>query len=151
MRSHDMSTRFPFHENDGFIALISVLVLSAIIVMMIAAFGIASLFARYDQEDAELKTQSNYLAESCLRMAALKIARDSAYAPPAGGACVPVGNVCPGESVCRICSVSAAFPKQVIVQAAYHGAYTTYSATISADLIIAHRREIIVSDACVIH
>lgn len=129
-----MKTRY----TKGFIALISVIVISAILLMLVFTLGLSSFFNRYDALDAENKRISLGLAEACVNVAMVRIAKDSDYGinPPiaADGECVSVSDTCGAgaKKVCKICSVTdTSFPKTISTRAAYNGAYTNVSVAIN--------------------
>ncbi len=67
-----------FESQQGFIALISVLIISSVLlvsVVSLAQFGVAN---RYFLLDLENKTKSQKLAESCVHVARLKVFQDPA-------------------------------------------------------------------------
>ncbi len=59
---------------SGFIALMSAVVISAILVGLISTVGVASFFARFDSLGLENKRAALALAESCVNVALLAIA-----------------------------------------------------------------------------
>lgn len=66
-------------ENSGFIALITAIVLSAILITTAVALNQLSFFARSEISNAEYKERSIALAEACLDMALLRLAQNPAY------------------------------------------------------------------------
>jgi len=67
------------NSNNGFIALISILIISAVLLattLSLAQFGIAN---RYFILDLELKTVSKKLAEGCVEMARIQTYTDPSY------------------------------------------------------------------------
>ena len=117
-------------QEGGFVALVSVIIISAILLTMIFVLGASSFFARFDALDQESKRVSLGLAEACANMAMVKLAQNSSYVPASGGDCVSVSDTCGAfgaTRVCRICQVSGALTKTILVRARYNGAYTTIS------------------------
>src|ERR1043166_3984600 len=82
-------------ENQkGFVALMSVIIISAILLTLIFTLNLSSFFARYDALGGDNKRVSLGLAEACVEAAKLKIAQNAAYTPAAGGDCVSVYDTC---------------------------------------------------------
>ena len=113
------------HER-GFVALMSVIIISAILLVLVFTLGVSSFLNRFDVLDTENKRVSVALAEACVNTAMIKIAQNPQYgispALPAGGECVGVGGgVCPsGPRTCKICSTSP----DIVVRAVHNNAYT---------------------------
>jgi len=125
---------FPSMTNDrGFIALMSVIIISAILLVLVFTLGLSSFFNRFDTLDSENKRVSLGLAESCVNAAMLKIAQNPSYVPAVAGDCVSVGGTCGGtdpQKVCKICSVTAVGSEStVVVRALYDHAYTNLRIT----------------------
>ena len=108
------------HES-GFIALMSVIIMSAILLALLFTLGASSFLNRFDVLDVENKRISLGLAEACANRAMIKLAQNPGYAPPAGGECVEVGGgKCPsGPLICKICQSSP-----IIARAVHNNAYT---------------------------
>ena len=137
----------------GFVALVSVVIISAMIAILVFTLGAVSFLVRFDEIDAASKEQSEHLAANCVREALVRIAQDPDYAPEAAGDCISAGNTCSeGPYACRICAVSVGFPKHIIARAVFRHAYTTYRVTIEDTLAITRWQEIVPAEkgACVI-
>ena len=87
----------------GFVALMSVIIISAIMLSIIFTLNLSSFFARFDALGTENKRVSLGLAEACIEAAKLKVAQNAAYAPASGGDSVTVST----SNTCRICRVTA--------------------------------------------
>jgi hypothetical protein len=87
----------------GFSALISVLVISAILVALTLSVSTSSFFARADLLDTENKALARSLAQSCIESALLKLAQNFAYQPATLGDVVTVD----ATHSCAILSVSS--------------------------------------------
>lgn len=85
----------------GFIALTSVLIMSAMLMVLMFSSSASGFYARFDALNSEFKRVSTGLSEACANAALLKIAQNYDYVPPAGGETVPVGS-----DTCRIVAVS---------------------------------------------
>lgn len=104
-------------NQQGFVALMSVIIISAVLlVMMVSAAGIA-FRGRFSVLDYENKKIGVGLAEACAQVAMLKIAQNSQYG---GGEDVVVE----GDKKCRICSVAGNNPYIISARAAYRGTHT---------------------------
>lgn len=116
------------NTNRGFVALMSVIVISAILLVFVFTLGVASFFNRFDTLDTESRRVSLALAEACGNMAMLKIAQDAAYTPASGGECVSVSDTCGASGAtrtCRICSVALSGSEYtVLARAVYGSAYS---------------------------
>ena len=121
------------HFNErGFVALMSVIVMSAVLLVLLVTLNTSSFFSRFDALDSENKRVSTGLAESCVSALALKLAQNPNYVPiqPAGD-CVSVTDTCGvtgAQKICRICSVATSgIYSTSTVRALYNGAYTTFT------------------------
>ena len=114
----------------GFVALMSVIIVSAILTTIIFTLGASTFFARFDVLDIENKRESLSLAQACVNAAMLKIARDASYAALLGGDQVTIQ----GLKTCKICpgtnSPSGQSTEPLYARALYNGAYTNIEATI---------------------
>ena len=68
-------------KKRGFIALMSVIILSAVLLGMAATASTAGFFARFSALDREYKKSADALANSCANVALLNLAQNYAYAP----------------------------------------------------------------------
>jgi hypothetical protein len=62
-------------SEKGFIALISAIVISVLLLVITLTLGMTSFFARFNVLDSEFKEQSTALAESCVSQAMLDLAQ----------------------------------------------------------------------------
>lgn len=119
----------------GFVALMSVIIISAVLLVLVFTLHIASFFSRFDALDTENKRISLGLAESCVSAVSLKIARDPHYVPAPSGDCISVGGTCQGDDpqkVCMICSVMLnGLSATADLRARYNGAYSNLRVTIN--------------------
>ena len=70
-----------FQENKGFVALVSAIVISILLLAITLALTFSGFFARFNVLDSESKERSLALAESCADTAILNLAEDVAYNP----------------------------------------------------------------------
>ena len=61
----------------GFVALMTAIVMSAMLLVLMAGSGYASFYARYDALGVEKKREAQALAESCVNVALLALATSS--------------------------------------------------------------------------
>ncbi len=76
-----MSNRHIKNNSRGFIALMSAVIISAIIMGILFTVNRTSFYARFDALDGEHKYRANSLAESCASRALLRLAEDYSYDP----------------------------------------------------------------------
>ncbi len=114
----------------GFIALLSVSIISAILMLYIFTIGVASFFNRIDTLEAENKRVSLGLAEACINASMLRVAQNI----PTNNLCIPtMGGTCGGtdaQLVCKICTTSAGGGfATTTVRAVWRGSYSTIQAS----------------------
>ena len=106
----------------GFIALISALVLSAMLLIGVASESLGGFFARTSVLDAESKARSEALADACSNMVLSKLTEDASYA---GGETITVGS-----DSCTIAGGASGDPRTFAIEAVYNRAYTNRLVTI---------------------
>ncbi len=67
------------NSHKGFIALMSAVIISVVLLLTVVTGALSGIFARSNVLDAELKTRSRAVADACLEQARLLIANNSAY------------------------------------------------------------------------
>jgi hypothetical protein len=92
-------------KNGGYIALMSAIIISILLMTLSVTLSMTGFFARFDVLNSEYKERSIALAEGCVDMAMIKIAGDSNYSPIVGGEVVSIGT-----DTCRIVSVTKDSP-----------------------------------------
>lgn len=117
-------------KEQGFVALLSVIIISAVILMYLFTIGLASFLNRIDTLGAENKRVSLGLAEACVNASMLRVAQSA----PANNVCInTMGGTCGGtdpQLVCKICTtVSGGGYATTTVHALWRGAYSTVQAT----------------------
>lgn len=110
----------------GFVALMSVIIISAILLMYVFTLGISSFFNRFDVLDGENKRTSLGLAEACVSASMLRVAKGT----PANNVCInSPGGACGGsdpQKVCKICrTVSSGGFATTTTHAVWNGSYST--------------------------
>jgi hypothetical protein len=113
--------------NDGYIALISAVIISVLLLTLTLTLSLTSFFTRFDGISMEFKKVSLDLARACSEVAILKISKDDQYTPPFGGEEVSVGDA----GSCRIISV---FPdgnhRHIRAKAEHNQAVTNLAVTV---------------------
>lgn len=107
----------------GFIALMSVVIIGAILLVFVYLLSASSFLARFDALDGEDKRVSLGLAEACVNAAVLQIAQSNAAA---GQVTVDASDP---KKTCRICSVDP-ISGAIFARAVYNGAYTNLAVTV---------------------
>lgn len=108
------------HHTEGFVALMSVVIISAILLVLVFTLGASSFFNRFDALDAENKRVSLGLAEACVNVGMLRIAQANYTSGTI---------VVDGSKTCKICLLT---PGGLIqTRAVYNGAYTNLQVAIN--------------------
>ena len=94
-------------NNSGFIALMSSIIISVILLLIAVTLSFTGLNIRFNILDSELKERSNALAEACVDIALLKLVKDSNYQ---GGEDVTVS----GSDTCIIKTINPIIDPVVI-------------------------------------
>jgi hypothetical protein len=102
----------------GFIALTSVIIISAILLIVTVGASLMGFYSRYNVMDVELKEHSLALGDACVEVVRLRLAGDSLYAGPE--------TVAVGSDQCQIFTSPnpTGNPRVFITQAVYHRSYT---------------------------
>ncbi|OGN03956.1 MAG: hypothetical protein A2831_00095 [Candidatus Yanofskybacteria bacterium RIFCSPHIGHO2_01_FULL_44_17] len=121
------------NSQDGFVALISAIIIGAVLVAITFALGFSSFISRANILDVEFKEKSIGLAEACVDAAIILLQGNSGYVPVA-----PPGDLIPvGSDSCYVWSVDGvSWPKTIRVQAKYplvsnKSAYTNLEVVVS--------------------
>jgi hypothetical protein len=85
-------------SEQGFVALVSAVVVSALLIIIAASLGYTGFFTRFNILDGEYKEISRGLAESCAELARVEIANNINY-DATGGRQYPVGE---NAEICTI-------------------------------------------------
>ena len=89
-----------YRKDSGFVALITAIILTAILLIVVVTLNQTSFFTRGILLDSEYKERSTALAEACFDIARLKLANDPTYS--GGELAIPIGS-----GFCDIRSVSS--------------------------------------------
>lgn len=128
-------------KEDGYIALISVIMLSLVLITVISALSSDNYFSRYNILENEYKQRSSGLAEACVEYAFGKLAANPGYA--GNNETFMVGN-----STCQVSAVSppGSFPKIISTTGTYprdgpQKSYTNLSVGVDSNLRITFWQE----------
>jgi len=97
-------------RRGGYIAAISLFLISGFVVVVIVALSLASFIGRGVTSRSEFKERSNGLAEACVELAKLKLSRNIDYP---GGETFTVD----GSDTCTIVSITASSTSAKLVKA----------------------------------
>lgn len=67
------------NNNKGFIALISVVIISFVLLLVATTLGLKGFFSRFNVLDSENKAKSAGLANGCIEAARLKLANNTSF------------------------------------------------------------------------
>ena len=110
------------HTPRGFVALMSVIIISAVLMTMVYLLSASSFLERFDALDGEYKRESLALAEACVNAGILKIAQSDYSA-----AQIVIDSTDP-KKTCRVCQLSSS--GDILTRAVYNGAYTNLSVSV---------------------
>lgn len=66
-------------KNKGFIALMSAIIISVVLLLIITNLSLTGFYSRFNILDSELKSRSSALAEACADSALLSLSQNSGY------------------------------------------------------------------------
>lgn len=124
-----------YRNSQGFIALMSAIIISAVLLTIVATSSWGGFYKRSNGLDAELKARSVAAADACVAAALLSLAKRGD----------PAGSILALNELdeCRIGAVSGAEQKTFEVQATSSGAVTNLRVTVDAkDFRVRSRQEI---------
>ena len=105
------------NKNNGFIALISVIVVSAILLLIAVTLSFSQFYDRYNILESEYKERSASLAEACVDSALLELANNINYL---GDATTTIG-----ANKCYVGNVTTSGPNKIFkTRATYQNSYT---------------------------
>jgi len=111
-------------KNSGYIALISSIIISILVLGIALAISSAGYFSRFDILKNEFKERSLALAEACVDTALLKLARNQSYN---GNENINVGN-----NQCSILIIETASGQKIIkTKAIFQNAVTNLKVTVN--------------------
>lgn len=105
------------NSQNGFIALVSAIIISAVLLVATVTLSYSSFFVRYNLLDGEYKERSSALAEGCVDAAILKLAGDPSYS---GNEPITIGS-----ELCTVRPVQISGNNKIIeTQAEFQNSYT---------------------------
>ncbi len=125
-------------KQPGYIALISVLIISAMLVVMATGISATSFFLRFNILDSEYKQRSSFLAEGCQNVVLFNLSKDINY--------TSTDNINIGSDSCKIFLVQHNFPSagQITIQtkAVVQNAATNLQIVVDTNLNLISREEL---------
>lgn len=121
-------TNLNFRGQSGFVALISVIIITILLVIISVSISTTSFFSRFNVADGEYKKRSSELAEACVDAALLKLAQDPSYA---GGESIAVGS-----DSCQVVSVSSTATQYTVKTKALFPQGTAYQAVTNLQVTV---------------
>jgi hypothetical protein len=104
-------------NQEGFVAIVSAIVISTLLFVLTLAFSYSGFFARFNVIDMEFKKESVAYAESCVDIARVFIAENASYSA-ADDEYDLDGSTTNGNE-CKIVSVTGSAPYVIKAQAIY--------------------------------
>ncbi|MDO8618385.1 MAG: hypothetical protein Q7R49_00405, partial [Candidatus Daviesbacteria bacterium] len=108
----------PINKQDGFIALISAIIISLLLLTITVVLNFSAFFGRFNVLDSEFKETSVGLAEACVDVAMLELEKNPAYT---GSASIDIDSV--RKCKVRLVYNSGSF-KVIETQAEYNRSFT---------------------------
>ncbi len=128
--------RFWCGGKPGYVALISAVIISVILMAIVFTLSFTGYFGRFNVLESEFKERGAGLAEACADRALLKLANNPSYT---GNETLSIeGNLC------TIQPIQSSPPNKIIkTQAVFHDSYTNLRVTVdAATLVIASWEEL---------
>lgn len=113
-------------RHRGFIALMSAVIISAVLLLVVISVGLTGFFSRSNVLDSELKSRSRAVAEACLEQALLLITND----PDSTHSEYQRFN---DLDTCDLVATGPSYAKTILIQGSSTKAVTNLSATYDAD------------------
>lgn len=126
MNNHSMKPFTCTKAQDGYVALISAIVISILLIGITVTLSFTGFYSRFNVLDSEYKKASSALAQACVEIARLKIANNPSYE-----SAVPEEIILDAGKKCFIVSVTGTNPKTIRAQAVYQKAYTNIKAQVN--------------------
>ena len=126
-----------FYSSQGFVALISAIIISAILLLVVTTLSFTGYYGRFNRLLDEFKERGTVLAEACANDALLRLAHERTYS---GNATTTVGN---GQ--CYIGRIDTTIPGEMTLhtRAIDHETYTNLKITVrTSDLILLSWEEV---------
>ncbi len=111
-------------KNTGFVALISAIIISVILLLIVTNVSLTGFYSRFNILDSELKERSLSLAEGCADTAILKLANNPSYSPTNEVVTI-------GADSCTIISITGSTTKTILTKADFKNYITKLQITIN--------------------
>jgi hypothetical protein len=112
-------------KDRGFIALMSSIIISVILILIIMNSSFTGFYSRMNILDSEVKERSSALADACIDIALLGFAQNPLYS---GNVTVPVN-----DKTCYISTVTSTLAEKTFtVRGIYMNSYTNLKITVDA-------------------
>lgn len=120
----------PVSPQGGFIALMSAIIISAVLITTIVTGSLSGFYTRFNILDSELKKRSAALAEACADIVLYKLSEDYGYAGPDM-------NYVVGGDTCNIFAATnpSGSPREFKVQGMYQNSYTNLRVVVDVDAL----------------
>ncbi len=120
-------------NNKGFIALMSAIIISIVLLLMITNLSLTGFYGRFNILDFELKEKSSALAEACADEAILNLTQNIDY----------TGDVNVGADKCSIRSITGSNIKKTIeVSADYKNYITNLEIDVDTNIAVTRWEEV---------
>ena len=123
--------RLNIYTNDGYIALISAIVISILLIAITFTLSFTGFYSRFNVLDSENKKISSALAEACVNSAMVKLANDKDYVLIATDHAIPVGG-----NTCNIVEIKLprTNPVTIHAQGIHNRSYTDLEVEVNVSL-----------------
>lgn len=115
----------PTIKNRGFIALITVIIISVVLLGLVSASNTAGYFNRFNGLGREYKRTAFGLAESCINKALLTLAQNYTYAPQGSVTAQLGSNSCTVTSITDTATTATSRTVVIVANASYQSAFST--------------------------
>ncbi|MBI4086219.1 MAG: hypothetical protein HY433_03210 [Candidatus Liptonbacteria bacterium] len=117
-----------FSRSGGYIALMSALIISAVMVIIVVTLSQVSFLSRINIADTYFKDKSRALAESCVNTALLDLVFNPSYS---GNETITVAS-----DTCKIISVVPSSTGRIIsAQGVFANSFTNYKVTVASNTV----------------
>ncbi|OGI57591.1 hypothetical protein A3B85_00765 [Candidatus Nomurabacteria bacterium RIFCSPHIGHO2_02_FULL_37_13] len=107
----------------GFIALMSAIIISAILLLIVTNLSLTGFYRRSNVLDSELKEKSSALAEACIESARLILATDNSF----------IGNDTVNVGI-EICDYKISSGGKIVAHGVAKNAHTFYEAVVNTNI-----------------
>ena len=116
-------------QPQGFIALMSAIIISAILLVAIISGSLTQFYSRFNVLDQEFKERSSSLADACAQSLLLQLTYSTSY----NG-----GTITVGSDTCTILAPVNPLgnPRTFPIQAVYHNTYTDLLVTVDVSTLV---------------